>query len=448
MGYVVKMPKLGLEMERGTLLEWYVEEGDTVEAGAVIAEVESEKSIGEIDAREDGVLRMIDLPEGETVPPGTPIGIVAGADEDITEFEAEFESDEDHVEADTDEAAEAPTTSTSDASDTTDEDASAADVKASPKARRRAEELGVDLVEIDGSGPQGAITAGDVEAAGERDDGPSTGSSADATEQVRASPRAKRRAEELGVDLGGVDGSGPQDAITVEDVEAVETDDSPSTVELPDASTGEESTKASGQYRTATLVTDGDAADALVETTGLAANAFDRDVSVLDVLLVAVSSALDDHPTFNATFENETHHLHDRQDVALATNAEGELVRPVLTTVDERAFVDIVETRHEEVEDAAASGVAGGRATFALSNAAECDDVQRLLAPPTVAGLVVNCARRRATPAENGVTLDRVLSLSLAYDPRAVGDGDAEAFLGTLIDRIEAVPELVLQTYR
>ncbi|HET7325586.1 MAG TPA: lipoyl domain-containing protein, partial [Halococcus sp.] len=77
MGYVVKMPKLGLEMEQGTLLEWHTAEGDTVKEGETIAEVESEKSIGEVDAREDGVLRLTNLGEGETVPPGTPIGIVA-----------------------------------------------------------------------------------------------------------------------------------------------------------------------------------------------------------------------------------------------------------------------------------------------------------------------------------------------------------------------------------
>ena len=54
MGYVVKMPKLGLEMEEGTILDWYVEEEDTVEEGEAIAEIESEKTVAEIDAREVG----------------------------------------------------------------------------------------------------------------------------------------------------------------------------------------------------------------------------------------------------------------------------------------------------------------------------------------------------------------------------------------------------------
>jgi len=66
------MPKLGIEMEQGTLLEWAVTEGDPVSDGDLVAEIESEKSIGEIDAREDGVLRRTYLDVGDAVPPGTP----------------------------------------------------------------------------------------------------------------------------------------------------------------------------------------------------------------------------------------------------------------------------------------------------------------------------------------------------------------------------------------
>ena len=170
MGYVVKMPKLGLEMEKGTLLEWHVAEGDTVEEGETIAEVESEKSIGEVDAREDGVLRLINLQEGEAVSPGTPIGIVAGADEDITDLEAEFEtinegtSEPAETEANTDKTAASSSESEATEAKAAETTSASMDVKASPKAERRADELGVDLTTIDGTGPQGAITADDVEA--------------------------------------------------------------------------------------------------------------------------------------------------------------------------------------------------------------------------------------------------------------------------------------------
>nr|WP_255682031.1 lipoyl domain-containing protein [Natrinema sp. SYSU A 869] len=93
MGYIVRMPKLGLEMERGTLLEWAVDEGTSVSEGDLLAEVESEKSVADVEAREDGVLRRMYLEVDESVPPGTPIGIVAPPESDISELEAEATAD-------------------------------------------------------------------------------------------------------------------------------------------------------------------------------------------------------------------------------------------------------------------------------------------------------------------------------------------------------------------
>lgn len=460
MGYVVKMPKLGLEMEQGTLLEWYIEEGETVEEDEVIAEIESEKSIGEIDAREDGVLRLVAIEEGETVPPGTPIGIVADADEEIADLRAEFdtggEEPEEETEAGVDEPAEESSESAAAhrASDSGSE-SPAEQVKASPRAEQRAQELDVGLVDIDGSGPQGAITADDVEAAAESDTGTKaeteatdTGAEA-AAEQVKASPRAKRRAEELDVDLTGVDGSGPQGAITADDVESAAEEPPSEAVASAASDAGRAAGAHASRYRTATLVVDGDEANALIEATELAATAFDLDASPLDVLLVAASATLREHPAFNATFEDETHQLRRQQDIAIATELDGELVKPVLEEVDIRTFAGLVKTRHDRTEAAVASGGSDGRGTFALALAEEFDgDVESIVAPPTVAGLVANCSRRRAVPAENGVSLDRCLSLSLAYDPRVLDDGNAEAFLGTLLEHVGNAPELVLRTYR
>jgi pyruvate/2-oxoglutarate dehydrogenase complex dihydrolipoamide acyltransferase (E2) component len=269
---------------------------------------------------------------------------------------------------------------------------------------------------------------------------------------VRASPRADQRADELGVDLTTVDGTGPQGAITVEDVEgAAETpSEEPTPEEAESGTTGTERATATseGRYRTTTLVTHGDEAKTLVETTKMAASAFDFDVSTTDVLLLAVSATLDEHPILNATFEDGTHHLHEHQDVALAVDADGEIVESVLSTVDERTFADIVEASHDQREPVADDDTADERATFAVASAEECNDVRRVLTPPTVAGLVADCSHRRAIPAENGVSFRRYLRLSLAYDSRAVGDRGAEAFLESLLKHIEAVPELVLRTYQ
>ena len=440
-------------MEQGTILEWHIEEGDTVGEGETIAEVESEKSIGEVDAREDGVLRLIELEEGTTVPPGTPIGIVAGADEDITDLKAEFDTEAStetaETEADVDDTVEAASKS---AGGQTDAEENAprtemSDVKASPKAERRADELGIDLTGVDGSGPQGAITADDVEAA--------TDTEAEtelATEQVKASPRAERRADDLDIDLAEVDGSGPQGAITVDDVEnaaeALSEGAAPEAVESDTTDTERVAATSEEWYSTTTRVTNGDEADTLLETAEMAANAFDFDVSATDVLLLVVSATLDDHPEFNATFEDDTHHLHEHQNLAITTDTgkEDKIGDSMISAVGERTFTDIIEASHDQ--DTVVNNNSNKRATFVLANGEDYNDVRSAVAPPTVAGLVAGYSYRRAIPAENGVKFRRYLRLSLAHDSRAVGDRDAEVFLESLLKHLERAPELVLQTYR
>ncbi|WP_266081473.1 2-oxo acid dehydrogenase subunit E2 [Haladaptatus caseinilyticus] len=214
MGYIIKMPKLGLEMDSGTLNVWTVSEGETVEEGAVVAEIESEKTTAEIDAREDGVLRRVFVEEGGVTEPGEPLGIVAAPDADIDDLIADVEGES--AESVSETSAEAGGSNAPQEGDsqvvTDGSTASMSEVKATPRAKRRAEELNVDLTLIDGTGPQGAIAESDVEAAAEDE-------SADATDDIKATPRAKRRAAELDVGLHLVEGTGPQGAVTEGDVE-------------------------------------------------------------------------------------------------------------------------------------------------------------------------------------------------------------------------------------
>jgi pyruvate dehydrogenase E2 component (dihydrolipoamide acetyltransferase) len=491
MSYVVKMPKLGLEMEQGTVLEWYVEEGSEIEKGDVLLEVESEKSIGEVEAREDGLLRLLTVGEGEIVTPGTPIGIVAAESEDVTDLEAEFDGEngvaengdaggESMDETEDGEAGAAAAGSTAEPTAAGDAGAAgppssgeaASDVKASPRAKRRAEETGVTLATVEGTGPQGAITADDVNAAAseatadEAETG-ATGVGADAetgaaAEEVRASPRARERASDLGVSLPSVKGTGPGGAVTAEDVEraAESSSEGESTTAEPTASgrlaAGESAAAGAGRYHTSTLVTDGQEADRLIEATTLAEEAFDLDVSVTDVLLVAVSEALSAHPTLNATLADGTHHCHEHQHVVLAAGDGQSAV--VVPDVTERSFADLVAARRGRLDGGDSNKVGndgggsnggadehtGKTVTFVLGG-----DAGATLEPPTVAGLAVDASRRRALPAENGagVSLSRYLSCTLYYDPRAVGDGTAADFLETVLDSIERAPELLLWTY-
>ncbi|MDG5817352.1 2-oxo acid dehydrogenase subunit E2 [Natronococcus sp. A-GB7] len=448
MGYVVKMPKLGLEMERGELLEWAVDEGETIEEGELVAEVESEKSIGEIEAREHGVLRRTYLEAGETVPPGTPIGIVAPADADIGDLEAEVEAELEGVDGSaepTDEPAPAESSSAEAATDgAASATGSAADAgKVSPRARKRAEELGVDLEGVEGTGYQGAITEDDVERTADADEGETGG-------DVQASPRARKRAEELGVDLATVDGTGYQGSVTEEDVEAAaeSADDAGRTLREERPFDGMRRTIASRlgeSYREAVHVTTHREADAeaLFSAVDAADDALEVDVSVQDVLLLAISAALEDHPEFNATFEDDTHRLWNEHNLGVAVDIEQGLIAPVLRNVDEKSL-EAVATERRELVGAATEGeytmddLRGGTFTVTNLGVLGVESFDPIINPPQVAILGVDAVAERPTRgADDGVEWRRHLPFDLSFDHRVVDGADAARFLGTLVERIE-----------
>lgn len=86
MGYIVRMPQLGMSMEEGIVVEWLVDEGETVEEGDNVVLVESEKTTNEVVARENGVLKRVLASEDVLLEPGDPIAILAGADENVSQY--------------------------------------------------------------------------------------------------------------------------------------------------------------------------------------------------------------------------------------------------------------------------------------------------------------------------------------------------------------------------
>ncbi|MFC6834927.1 2-oxo acid dehydrogenase subunit E2 [Halomarina ordinaria] len=458
MAYIVRMPKLGLEMERGVLLEWYVAEGGECEEGDPVAEIESEKTTAEVDAREGGVLRATYLEEGEEVEPGTPIGIIAGADEDVSDLETQVRADlgdgdvaeggEPASEEATTEADEsAPKSAVKHAGNGASESATGVEeVRASPRARKRAEELGVDLTSVEGTGPQESITAEDVAAAAE-----STGDAA----EVKASPRARKRADELGVDLASVEATGPQGSVTEEDVEAAaESADEPVT-ETPAGLTLREERPFDGMrrtiarrlgesYREAVHVTAHRTIDAeeLVAAREAASEALSADLSLTDLLLVALSDALDDHPEFNAHFEDGSHRLYEEHNICLAVDVEAGLIAPVVRDVDSTPLPELADARRDLTErvldgDYTMDDLSGG--TFTVSNLGVLgvESFDPVINPPQVAILGVDALQRRPVATESGVSVRRVLPVDLSFDHRVVDGADAARFLGSLKEAAE-----------
>lgn len=128
------MPKLGPSMEEGVLVKWHKAEGESVRAGEPLFDVETDKTVVEVEAEASGTLRKVLVRDGEKIPVGTVLGLIGGGDEPLPA------------------SSKAP-------------DPAPTRPRASPAARRVARELGVDLASLQGTGPDGRIKALDVERA-------------------------------------------------------------------------------------------------------------------------------------------------------------------------------------------------------------------------------------------------------------------------------------------
>lgn len=477
-------------MKSGELSAWLVSEGDEVTEGDPIAEIESEKTTAEIDAKEDGVLRRVVLAEGESTAPGGALAIVAGADEDISGLEADAgvgEGGSEPVATDDSAGDSSPTevTETTETAATGGGDASSVaqsrsrgsdgasengEVRASPRAKRLADDLGVDLTTVEGTGPQGAITESDVETAAE------SATATAAEKRVFAPPSARRLARELGVDIEAVEGTGQNGRITESDVRAAggataaATDSSAAgaaTTAATDATAASEPAETerplSGMrrtiadrlgesYREAVHVTVDRRADAeeLLAAANAAADALGVDVSITDVLLLALSASLDEHPEFNATFEDGVHRLHGEHNVCIAVDVDEGLIAPVVRDVASLSLSELAETRAETTQralsgDFTMDDLSGG--TFTVSNLGVLgvESFDPIINPPQVAILGVNTIRREAVPTDDGdVAVRRVISFSLSFDHRIVDGADAARMLGTLVEHVENPWPLVI----
>ncbi|WP_298305276.1 2-oxo acid dehydrogenase subunit E2 [uncultured Erythrobacter sp.] len=210
MAIELKMPALSPTMEEGTMARWLVKVGDEIASGDIMAEIETDKATMEFEAVDEGTLAAILIDEGtENVAVGTVIAMLAEEGEDVSDVKPPP-------------AAAAPKSADKPSAEATPTSAPAAEAqlrdgsKASPLARRIAANEGVDLAGVQGSGPKGRIVKADVEAvaSGERGAAPQH-----AGDRVIASPLAKKLAGEKGIELADIRGSGPGGRIVKSDVD-------------------------------------------------------------------------------------------------------------------------------------------------------------------------------------------------------------------------------------
>lgn len=464
------MPKLSMNMSEGIVIEWFVEDGEHVEADREIVEIESEKSTAVLEAPASGTIS---------------IATDAGEREEVGTSLATIDSEEDGGAGGADRGPREPSRSLTDTESavepspsTADEDA--ATVRAPPSARRVAREREVSIESVAAERDLSRVGVEDVKSyADEKESVPAHDETPDARcrsdqpkERVRASPAARDKARDQNVDLRTLKGSGPGGAIVVDDVEAsTRQSQTPSTARQITESAERSSARPpvrdrqelSGvrtviaerlgrSWREAPHVTvDRDVSvERMREVKDVLADELDASVSLNDLFLVAISKTLEEHPDFNATLEEGELVRYDRTDIAIAVDTDRGLVSPVLRGVGEKSFKQLVETRAELVEaildgDVPPDRLEGG--TFTVTNLGTfgVSSFTPIINPPQVAILGLSSTRQEPVPADDGgVAFEDTITASLSFDHRAVDGADAARFLQTFDELLSRPLALVV----
>ena len=202
MAFEIIMPKLGVDMQEGEIIEWKKQEGDVVNEGDILLEIMSDKTNMELEAEDSGVLLKITRQAGETVPVTEVIGYIGAEGEVVADNVASAPAAEPAPKVEEVATVEAPVVATQ--APVVHEGGK---VRATPKARKVARELGIDLTQVPGTGAKGRVHADDVENF--------------KGAQPKATPLARKIAADLGIDLASVSGTGFGGKITKEDVLAI-----------------------------------------------------------------------------------------------------------------------------------------------------------------------------------------------------------------------------------
>ena len=414
----ILMPALSPTMEEGTLAKWLVKEGDTVQAGDLLAEIETDKATMEFEAVDEGVIGKILVAEGtEGVKVNTAIAIIGEAGEDMSAAPAAAAPAP---------AASAPAAQSAPATPATPTPAPAAPkaegarVFASPLARRIAAEKGIDLTKMKGTGPHGRIVKADVESGKAVASAPAaTAAPAQSAPALPASPGADQIKKIYeGRDYEEVALDGMRKTVAARLTEAKQT--------IPHF------------YLRRDIRID----NLLAFRGQLNAQLAARDVklSVNDFIIKACALALQEVPDANAVWAGDRILKLKPSDVAVAVAIEGGLFTPVLKDADQKSLSRLSAEMKDLAARARSKKLApheyqGG--SFAISNLGMfgVDNFDAVINPPHGAILAVGAGVKKPVVSEDGaVQVATVMSVTLSVDHRAI-DGALGAELLTSIVR-------------
>jgi pyruvate dehydrogenase E2 component (dihydrolipoamide acetyltransferase) len=424
----ILMPALSPTMTEGNLAKWLKKEGDEVRSGDVLAEIETDKATMEYEAVDDGRLGKILVPEGaQGVKVNQPIAVLLGEGEDAAAIEKSREA--------------GPQPASAGAQPVAREPAPPAQpvlqggrgangrIFASPLARRMAQQAGLDLGAINGSGPQGRIIKADIEAA--------LSATRAAPAAAPARPAAPQQAPSRAAPM-------PSPALSKERVLALA--GNPPYTERPLTAMrrviARRLTESKQTIPHFYLTVDCEIGELLKFRTELNAKSDAYRISVNDFVIRATALALRQVPAANASWSDEAILLWDTVDIAVAVALEDGLITPIVKNADRKGLAAIAGETKDLAERARAGKLKleefqGG--TFSISNLGMFGvrDFAAVINPPHGGILAVGAGEQRPVVKNGALAIATVMSCTLACDHRVVDGAVGAQFLAAFKKLVE-----------
>jgi pyruvate dehydrogenase E2 component (dihydrolipoamide acetyltransferase) len=455
----ITMPKLGFDMAEGTLVRWVIQEGEDVEKGAILAEIETDKATVEVESTHAGVIHKHLVNEGDVVPVGDPIAIVGEAGEEIEEEPTVDEGGEAGGEELT--GAESPSEAVESVQGKQDpgmvgdvkpkdgvseeqavpspdgrkdeevgeEGELPGGVRASPVARRMAEEHEINLPEVKGSGPGGRIVKRDVEAYLEQPRKPEEPQEVAPSEEGAPAPAAVEKKVPLPMPALTPAGPPPPDQeVQLTRLRTI------IAKRMTEARQSVPHFYVTHEYDVALLLELRARVNQLVPD--------EQKISVNDFIIKATALALRQYPNLNASFQQDKVVRHGRVNIGVAVAVPDGLLTVVCQDADRKPVRQIaveVAAMVNRARDGRVKNEDIQGSTFSISNMGMFD-VEHFIAiinPPEAAILAVGSAKEIPVVVDGELTVGKRMRATISVDHRVSDGAEAARFLQALGDYLE-----------
>ena len=423
----LQMPALSPTMEEGTLAKWLVKEGDSVSSGDLLAEIETDKATMEFEAIDEGVIAKIVVAEGtDNVKVGDVIAIIAEEGEDAGDIEAPAApKDKPADKAQEKQKAEQeppikeeakpaspppsePKSAARDSSDSGHSDSGDDRLRVSPLARRLAEEKGVDLTAVSGSGPHGRIIKADIDAA-EAGTAPAKSEKAEdkSARAEQTKPAAAAASSDFDIPHTAEKLSGMRKTIARRLTEAKQT--------IPHI------------YLTVDIQL-----DKLLKLRGELNKTLEPrgvKLSVNDLLIKALAVSLMQVPKCNVSIEGDQLKTFERADISVAVSIEGGLITPIIKCADTKSL-SAISTEMKDLAERAKAGklkmheYQGGTASISNMGMFGIKNFDAVINPPQAMIMAIGAGEKRPHVIDDSLQIATIMSATGSFDHRAIDGAD------------------------